>query len=340
MHEPDSGIEYKVGLLMVGAAALFAAFIFVLGHFSLRGGFTMYVDYDYSGNVQPGAPVKVSGITVGRVEGVDFLGGQIDPETKRRVQVRVEIWVEDRAHDSIRRDAEFFINTAGVLGEQYVEIVPGKDWNQERLPSGSIVVGVNPPRTDLVVARLYELLDLMSGVMRQHKDQIASMLVHAADAVDKVDQILVENHARVAGLIDSVTGLSNEGQKVLAKVNGGLDSARLAKTIADADSLIMTTDRAVADAAPSASALLKEGVRVLSIATVERVDRAMLAVDRAGVAAESAGTLLANTNGMVTDLRAGKGSIGAFLTRLDVYSDVREMVRDLKNNPWKLLWKE
>ena len=340
MHEQENGIEYKVGLLMVGAAALFVAFIFVLGHFSLRGGFTMYVDYDYSGNVQAGAPVKVSGITVGRVEGVDFLGGAIDPETKRRVQVRVEIWVEDRAHDSIRRDAEFFINTAGVLGEQYVEIVPGKDWDAPRLPAGSIVVGVNPPRTDLVVARLYELLDLMSGVMKQHKDQIASILVHAADAVDHVDGILVENHARIGALIDSVTGLSNQGQKVLAKVDGGLDSARLAKTVADADSLIVTTDHAIGATAPDASALLKEGTRVLGLASSDRVDRAMTAVDQAGRAAGAADTLLTNTNGMVSDLRAGKGSIGALLTRLDVYADVREMVRDLKTNPWKLLWKE
>jgi phospholipid/cholesterol/gamma-HCH transport system substrate-binding protein len=340
MHEPESGIEYKVGLLMVGAAVLFAGFIFVLGHFSLRGGFTMYVDYDYSGNVQVGAPVKVSGITVGRVESVDFMGGEIDPETKRRVQVRVELWVEDRAHDSIRRDAEFFINTAGVLGEQYVEIVPGKDWDAPRLPAGTIVVGVNPPRTDLVVARLYELLDLMSGVMRQHKDQIANILTNAADVVEHVDQMLVENHAKIGGLIDSVTGLAGEGTKVLAKFDQGIDGARLAKTVADADDLIMTTDKAIAGTAPDASALLREGTRVLGLATPDRVDRALTAVDRAGKAADAAATLATNTNGMITDLRAGKGTVGALLTKLDVYADVREMVRDLKNNPWKLLWKE
>jgi phospholipid/cholesterol/gamma-HCH transport system substrate-binding protein len=340
MSEHESGIEYKVGLLMVGAAALFAAFIFVLGHFSLRGGYTLYVDYDYSGNVQAGAPVKVSGISVGRVEGVDFLGGAIDPETKRRVQVRVEIWVEDRARDSIRRDAEFFVNTAGVLGEQYVEIVPGHDWTAPPLAANSIAVGVNPPRTDLVVARLYELLDLMSAVMRQHKDQIATMITHAADAVDHVDGILVENHARIGSLLEAVTGLAGEGQKVLAKVDGGLDSARLAKTLADADNLIVTVDKTVAEASPNANAMLREGVRVLGLATEDRVDRALVAVDRAGKAADTASSLLTNANGAVTDLRAGKGSIGALLTRMDVYADVREMVRDLKTNPWKLLWKE
>ena len=84
----ESGIEYKVGLLMVGAVFLFAAFVFVLGHFSLRGGYTLYADYDFSGNVQAGAPVKVSGITVGRVEDVIFKGGKIDPRTGRRVCTR------------------------------------------------------------------------------------------------------------------------------------------------------------------------------------------------------------------------------------------------------------
>ena len=70
----ESGIEYKVGLLIATSAVLFAGFIFLLGNCSLRGGYTVYVDYDFSGNVQEGAPVKVSGIKVGRVENVAFLG--------------------------------------------------------------------------------------------------------------------------------------------------------------------------------------------------------------------------------------------------------------------------
>jgi hypothetical protein len=66
-----------------------------------------------------GAPVKISGIKVGKVEAVDFWGGRVDPATQRRVQVRVRVWVEERAREAIRGDAEFFVNTAGVLGEQW-----------------------------------------------------------------------------------------------------------------------------------------------------------------------------------------------------------------------------
>jgi phospholipid/cholesterol/gamma-HCH transport system substrate-binding protein len=336
----ESGIEYKVGLLMVGAVFLFAAFVFVLGHFSLRGGYTLYADYDFSGNVQAGAPVKVSGITVGRVEDVVFKGGKIDPKTNRRVQVRVELWIENRARDSIRGDAEFFINTAGVLGEQYVEIVPGKDWEAPPLAPGSVVVGVNPPRTDLVVARLYELLDLMTMVMREDKDKIATLITNAADAVDNVDKILVENRSKVGALVDAVTGLAIESREVLAKVDDSLDPRVLAKTLRDTDTLIVTAEKTLATSGPNADTLMKEGTRVLGLATEARVERTLGAVDKAAGAAQEASTLLGNANGMVTDIRAGKGSVGALLERSDVYEDVREMVRDLRRNPWKLIWKE
>lgn len=338
MHE--SGVEYKVGLLMVGAMILFAAFIFVLGKCSLSSGYTLYADYDYSGNVQPGAPVKVSGITVGRVEDVVFKGGKIDPGTGRRVHVRVELWIENRARESIRQDAELFINTAGVLGEQYVEIVPGDDWDTPPLAPGSIVVGVNPPRTDLVVARLYELLDLMTMVMREDKDKIALVLTNAAHAVDQVDAILVENRPRVGKLMDAVTGLALESTDVLAKVDQGLDPRVLDKTLRDTDALLVTAERTLGEVGPPATGVLKEGTRVLALATEGRVERALGAVDRAAVAADEAGALLRNANGAVTDLRQGKGSVGALFAKSEVYEDIREMVRDLRRNPWKLIWKE
>jgi len=50
--------------------------------------------------------------------------------------------------------------------------------------------------------------------------------------------------------------------------------------------------------------------------------------------------LLDNANGIVSDLRAGKGTAGALLSRDELYSDLRELIRDLKRNPWKFFWKE
>jgi phospholipid/cholesterol/gamma-HCH transport system substrate-binding protein len=329
----DRGIEYKVGLLMVGGALLFAGFIFVLGNFSFSDGYTVYADYDFSGNVQAGAPVKVAGITVGRVEDVSFLGGRVDERTGRRVQVRVQLWIENSARESVRQDAEFFINTAGVLGEQYVEIVPGHDWTNPPLEPGSIVVGVNPPRTDLVVARLYELLDTLTAVMHEDRDRIRTLIEHGADAVDQVDAILVENRSRVPAALDAFTDVATQGGKVLAKVDRSIEPEHVAAAVRDADTLLVTANGAVSD-------LSREGTRVLSLATDARVDRVIGTVDKAGHAIDEASALLHDTDGVVRDVRAGKGTLGAIVAKPELYADLREMIRDLRKNPWKLLWKE
>src|SRR5689334_19076568 len=123
----ERGLEFKVGLLILISAAILVGFVFVLGNFSLKSGFTIHVQYAYSGNLQEGAPVKVAGIKVGKVEDVRFVGGKELDANGNRVEVVVDAWVESDARDSIRQDAEFFVNTAGVLGEQYLEIVPGDD---------------------------------------------------------------------------------------------------------------------------------------------------------------------------------------------------------------------
>jgi phospholipid/cholesterol/gamma-HCH transport system substrate-binding protein len=134
-------------------------------------------------------------------------------------------------------------------------------------------------------------------------------------------------------LLDAVTGLAIESRDVLAKVDRGLEPAQVAAAVRHADALLVTADRAVADVS-------REGVRVMSLATEQRVDRVIGVVDRAGKAADQAAELLHDVDGAVRDVRAGKGTLGALVAKPELYADLREMIRDLRKNPWKLLWKE
>lgn len=336
----ERGLEFRVGLLLLVALAVLVGFVVVLGSFSLRSGFTVYVDYDYVGNLQTGAPIKVSGIKVGKVKDLEFRGGAMDPVSKRRVQVRVKAWIEDRARESIRGDAELFINTAGVLGEQYLEIVPGRDYEHPPVSPGAILRGTDPPRTDLVVARLYEVLDGVSAVLRDDRQAIADLLRNSSSAVAEVNRLLVDNRQQVSALISNTSGLAREATETLRGVNQQLGGGRLTQLVGRADTLLGTANQTLLAATPPAVALLGDATRVTGLLTEARVDRALAVADKAATAATSAGGLIDNVNGLVTDLRQGKGSAGALLARDDVYADLRELIRDLKRNPWKLFWKE
>jgi phospholipid/cholesterol/gamma-HCH transport system substrate-binding protein len=341
----ERGLEFKVGLLIVVSSLILAGFIFVLGNFSLRSGFTVQVDFNYVGSLQPGAPVKVSGIKVGKVKDVEFLGGHLDPKINKRVQVRVTAWIEDRVRDSIRKDAEYFINTAGVLGEQYLEIVPGRDWEAPPIAADTIVHDDHfvhdPPRTDLVVARLYEVLEGVSHVLRDDRDAIKNLLTNGASAVAEVNKLLTDNRKQLSDLIGNGADLAREAKTTLQKVNPGLGDGRpIASLVNNADKTLVVAQQTMTQLTPPATALMTDATRVTNLITEQRIDRAINAADNAAKAASQAGGLIDNVNGLVTDLRAGKGTAGALLSRDELYSDLRELIRDLKRNPWKFFWKE
>ena len=338
-------LELKVGILVVVAAAILGAFIFVLGNFSLRSGYTLHADFEYVGSLQSGAPVKVAGIKVGKVTDVAFWGGKRDPKLGERVQVRVSFWVENRVRDSLRADSELFINTAGMLGEQYLEIVPGEDWQSPPIAAGTVVHDRlrvhDPPRTDLVVARLYDVLDGVSVVLREDRDSIKNLLSNSASAVAEINELLSTRKQELGALIANTAGVAAEAKLTLAKVNAGLgDGKPIANLLADADSTLDAARDAMTTLTPSAHALMTDATRVTGLITEGRVDRALGAVGRAAAAAGQATKLIDNVDGLVTGLRDGKGTAGALLAREDVYADLRELVRDLKRNPWKLFWKE
>lgn len=335
------GLELKVGLFIAAAAILLVAFVIMLGSFSLGGGYTIYVDYDFSGNIHPGAPVKISGIQVGKVSSIEFMGGALDETKTRRVQVRLEVWLQDRAREALRQDAEFFINTRGVLGEQYLEIVPGDDYDHQPIEPGSVLVGNDPPRIDLLMSRLYEVLDTVAEVLHDERDRIRTLLASSASAVDEVNRLLVDNREAIGTLLVSGNELAREATGTLSRVNQGLgDPSILGKTVRDADTLLVTANRSLDTLTPEARALLVDATRATGLVTEERVERALVTVDKAADAIGKAGGLIDQVDGLVTDVRQGKGTVGALLVREEIYADLREMIRDLKRNPWKFFWKE
>lgn len=334
-------LEFKVGLLIVVAAVILAGFVIVLGNFAFGAGYTLYVDFDFSGNLKPGAPVKVSGIKVGRVDEVRFLGGAVDQASGRRVQVRVEAWLEERVEESIRQDAEFYINTAGVLGEQYLEIVPGGDYEHPPIAPDSVLVGHSPPRTDLIASRLYEVLEGVASVLRDDRELIRDLLRNGASAVREVDTLLRENREPLRELIVSTGRLAGSASTTLDKLNQGLGDPRIiGKAVRDADALLVTANQSLTEITPPARVLIEDATRVTGLLTDERMERALGAVDRAAEAATKAGGLIDRGIALIDHVRAGKGTAGALLIRDEIYADLREMIRDLKRNPWKFFWKE
>ena len=64
------------------------------------------------------------------------------------------------------------------------------------------------------------------------------------------------------------------------------------------------------------------------------------ALDELVTVGEKAQNIATDAQALVSDIKKGKGTAGALLVENQIYDDLKEMVRDLKRNPWKFFWKE
>lgn len=337
--------KLQVVVLLVTAAALLAVLVGILGNFSLSPGWHLYVDFDFAGSIQTGAPVKVSGIKVGKIEEVRFIGDQggsqsKDDANRSPVRVQLVVWIEERVRGAIRQDAEFFVNTAGVLGEQYLEIVPGSQETPPLQPN-VIVRGVDPPRTDLIIARLYEFLDAITKLLRDDRDIIRDFLKSGASVVRTIDGLLDANRDQLSSLIGNLDRFTVETTSLVRSVRNGVgDADRIRATMNNIEQLSASINRDI-DPLIAKTKRALDGLGELAD-VVGPSQRASLrrTLDQLSTISERVSKTTTEAQQLVGDLRAGKGTAGQFLRDEQMYDDVKEMVRDLKRNPWKFLWRE
>ncbi len=114
-------IEIAVGLFVAtGIAALFMLAMQVSNLSSMGSGsadsYLISATFENVGGLKERAPVKVSGVHVGRVDAIDY-----DLEAYEAVVIlRI-----DSAFDRFPEDTAASIFTSGLLGEQYIALEPG-----------------------------------------------------------------------------------------------------------------------------------------------------------------------------------------------------------------------
>lgn len=120
--------EAKVGLFVLLGLILLVYMSLKVGGIRLgKGeGYDLVVRFDNVGGLDVDAPVRVAGVEVGRVKEIRL------EDTKARVVLRIFPEVK------IRKDFTAVIKTQGLLGEKFVELIPGRPGTPPIEPGGEI----------------------------------------------------------------------------------------------------------------------------------------------------------------------------------------------------------
>jgi phospholipid/cholesterol/gamma-HCH transport system substrate-binding protein len=347
--------EIKVGVFVFLGFIGVAAIIFLIGdNRSLFDPKVAYrAEFDDVQGVKPGSIVRMGGVDIGSVVRVRY------PEDPSQTSIQVSLNIVRREAPRIRESSRASIAAKGLLGDKMVTISPGRP-DESQLPEGSLVPSNPAEDFTQVLSQVGAITQSARGVL-SNLEAATGTLAEAEfrddlrQGVHALSQILVSLDSR-DGYVGRLLHDPAEAQR-LSNVLGNLErtSARLDGVLSSVDQVIdrinsgpgMAHDiiygdsKAVAQVGAAADEL---GKTLAGVREGNGLAHGLLFGDDGKGGDASGGKALSDKvagdvagmsqdlRAMVSDMRQGKGTLGALLVDPSVYEDLKLLLGNVQRN--------
>lgn len=339
----DDGVKIKVGALVLVSLALLVGFVVLLGTFSVGERVPLTVELDDSGGLLSGAPVRIAGVRAGRVDAVEFL---VDPSVGQTgpAHVRLTALVDVDKFPAVRADSEFYVTSQGVLGEKYLEIRPGSA-DAPRVEPGAALRGRDPARIDLIFARAESILAQIEAALAGGGELgVGDLIASVTKLSGRANAYLDRHQDRLDRVTEDLVATGSDLRAITAALRTGLGSGEdVARTFRDVSRVVGVLAREAAPVSRIAREALgnleKAAEEVSALIALVREPMEPVLADLPEITRQ-ARDMLRDVGAITAAITAGQGVIGQVILDDEIYADLKELLRDLKRNPWKLVWRE
>lgn len=307
--------ELTVGLFLLIGLAMLGGLVLQFGRFKehFSGHYTITVVFDDASGVIKGSEVRMGGARIGQVAEL--------PELNEAVQVEVELAISEGIHIPV--GSSFQINSATLLGDKLIVIIPPAQKNGMFIDPGSRHRGAGPTGLDA-------LQNNAEAVARK----TVELLQKAEETFNKVDSA-VETIQSASGQLSEAVGKINHS--VLADANlanldttiGNLTEAsrQWKETSAKFDPTLAEVRETIASVKTAADGMQK---------TLTKADSAIDTIKPAFQGVPAAVDKLSRTTQKAGDvfdrMRRGEGMLGAFASDNDVALDFKAFMSNLRRH--------
>lgn len=342
--------QLRVGLTVVFASLVLALLLFLMsgtsGLFSHR--ITLKSYFDNAEGLRPGAPVRLSGVDIGNVVKIVI----VPDKEKRLTPVEVIMKVSTKYGFNLRRDSVTSLDTAGVLGETYLDIDSSQAIGLVAEDGDTLLTHVHPDFNE-VVRSSQSTLENMDALLKR-ADRILAFAESGKGSLGKLiyDPTLYDRFSQTVTELKEVVDEIAKGQGSLGQLINKTDAY---------DKFVATLDKlnAVADdlqqGKGTAGKFLKDPTLYNNandtVANLKKVSENLSAGK--GTAgrllndeelAKKIDTTMTKLAALTSELEAGQGTAGKFLKDESLYNNANQMLtesRDLlkafRENPKKYL---
>jgi len=209
---------WEVGVFVAVGLVILVVIVFAIRDWRIfRSGYEIRVLVDSASGLLVGAPVKFAGVEVGEVKAIRIIRDH--PSASDRVELT--LWLPKGLE--VRRDDRVAIGMLGLLGEKYVEILPGPG-SGEVLKPGEALTSTEILSELELTQKLNRLLIRLERVLAA-ADTLArnpETLQHIESALERTEHLT----ERLDQAIETAEALMREWQAVGEKSRLMLDEMR------------------------------------------------------------------------------------------------------------------
>lgn len=247
--------EVKTGIIVIGGILLFImGFSYLKSTPLFDNSKTLYAVYKNVGGLQPGTQVSVNGLTVGKVNGVNFKDNSGD----------IVVTFSVSSDFAFSRNSLAELYDTGIIGGKGIQIRPVFDGAAMAKSGDTLTTSVQPGLTELVQTRLTPLQQKIEGAV----SNADSLMMNVNDVLDaRAKKDLRQSISDLSKLMTSLNGtadalnslLKNNKDKLdssftdfktltanFAKLSDSLNNAGLGRTLAGLESTVSNLDQIMA----------------------------------------------------------------------------------------------
>jgi phospholipid/cholesterol/gamma-HCH transport system substrate-binding protein len=342
--------QLRVGLTVIFASLILALLLFLMsgtgGFFSHR--ITLVSFFDNASGLRVGAPVRLSGVDIGNVAAIRV----VPDKDKQITPVEVIMKVSTKYGFNLRRDSVTSLDTAGVLGETYLDIDSSQAVGAPAKDGDTLPTQVHPDFNE-VVRSSQSTLQNMDALLKR-ADRILAFAESGKGSIGKLiyDPTLYNRFSDTVGDFQGIVNQIAKGQgslgalinsndaynKFLAtldKINGVVDDIQAGKGTAGK----FLKDPSLYNNANDTIANLKQVTEDINAGkgTLGRLTKDEELADKIN-------TTVTKLAALTSDLEAGRGTAGKLFKDDTLYNNANQMlvesqglIKAIRENPKKYL---
>jgi ABC-type transporter Mla subunit MlaD len=331
----DERLHMIIGLILLPLIVAGVIAVLIIGDRPLRPSVHFAVEFDYVGQLRPGAKVKMASMEIGKVKHITFHDKVTNGQTVRRV--RAYVWIYKRHQHQVYRNSEAFIASASIIGERHLELAAPAGAPGPPIGPGDVMQGKSASYLDRFLMLSYRNLvvtqDLIDAI-RPHWKRMTTQLA----SVEKELARLRQHETRIRALVRRVETMADDAKGSYRTLQAATDDFKAFERLEHQWTRLAGRTRKGINPLVSDVERLVKLIDTLAVVMKKRVPPAVKTIrNRADRITQRFRRIEQWLKVVQKYVLTGRGTVGAFLKERELWDDFKVSGRVIRQQIWNTI---